>query len=135
MHPGGWVAPLVGQEQVVEQCFARPCELRAADGDVVARAAIVGETDYIHRGGSGEGDGVDRHKGGGVVAAFHHSDDKQGEWCFVSPASGKERQGEVAHVINRRVDRGQHGIQVACVGVVVVDIPVQALVAVDDIDV
>ena len=76
-HILGGVAPIVGQEDIVERAVACRRGTRAMDGDIGTVAGIVGKINYIQGGGGGKGDGVDRHKGTDRVGIVHHTDDKQ----------------------------------------------------------
>ena len=134
---GDGVAPLVGSVHVdvVEHRMAGSRGARAADGDIFACAGITGETGRIECGGGGQRDGVDRDKGGSVGDVDHHPHDKQWVGSLVGCGSGIEGNGEVADeaVVEALVDRRQYGVLVACVGVIVIMVPVHALAAVDNV--
>ncbi len=104
------VAKLVGEHHIVEQQLATVARYRTANGDIVARAAIVSEADRVEHGVECGSDGVDGYEIGRVAVVVHHTDDIRGSYVAVAQCPGVEHQVEVTDVVGTLVNRRQHNV-------------------------
>ena len=130
------VAQMVGEHHIVEQELATVAGYRTANGDVVARAAMVvgradaqaGEADRIECGVDCRSYSIDGYEIGGVAVVVHHTDDIGTSYVAVAQCPGVEHQVEVTDIVGTLVDRRQHNEEVV---VFVGQLPIHTVVAVD----
>ena len=132
MGIGREIAPLIGQKHIVERAVAGRRCAGAADGYTVARAGVARQADNVELGSAGEGDGVERHKGG-YVEAVHNTNDKERPRGRCGSGLGIESERQVADVVDREVDGGQYDVLVVGIRGGGCMIPVEALAAIDEI--